>query len=1417
MGIFEKRKSLERFIREQTLGPGINGFRFIDLHDQVLIKNDLLKKHLLGYSSEILDRAPASVYSTGILFPEDATNTRELGIALDNNEVSTNDDANLDSNSQDNSSDNIETSDTIELNQMYPRAMGLTCCLEDSFLSEKSLEIKLSIRYYQKLIRDREGLFNSRYGLLCEIDRNYLQEFISNQNLDEFQTKNIEPNSFLTLRRLRSDEYSPLKTRIRNIEKQIAEDLYEDTSKIITMRLKKSHCYLSNLKSTIYYELKNSIVDHSEREDLYKISQKIELAENVSSHLNNLIDANIGGYGLWQSETVERTIKIENIDFSASLKKKSYLYNKEDFSEKISVLSKDGSLESEGLRNIVKYKIGDNDYALLSLNFQLNRDSRKKDKLIFVKAQLINTSTPFDEANQDDNRFYSTSNELVNQKSFFGVSLSVTNPYLTPYNKFSISNESTYDEDATTNFIYRKYEDFGIGHGCSINWQKTTNTIHTEYLPSCEVSDVAPLPRDKTGKLVLEEGSYRDPQYLNNKKAQEFKWLSNFSEASNEEVIKGLRSFVDAYGTWIGEKRKIYGNDEELKLIAEQELNKCETDFQRMKKNIKSFFDGNNNTENINAFRLMNAAMFIQLWHSEKVSGSEIEEIYSQDDFSRFDQDFYKFNAHDDLFTQNEPVAWRAFQLAFILLNLDGIFRLENDKIWDKRNNWVDLVWFPTGGGKTEAYLGLIALAIINRRKKYGVEGGGTAAIMRYTLRLLTMQQFQRATLVIMALEQFRRWKVYDLGDEPINIGFWVGNDSMPNKLTYQHSSKSKDSLRFEYEKLIEGKDNKIPFDSCPWCNSKLMPQTNVVSDSADTYSFNRIHLFCDNYKCSFSEPDFFEGDESKGPIPVNLCDESIYQHPPTLLFGTVDKFAQLAHKVYSNDSQRKSDSRRIFGRGNWEAGKPSNGYIPPDLIIQDELHLLQGPLGSAVALFESAINQLCTRQDGTKPKIISSTATTRNTGLQIAALFDRKVDLFPKPGVECDDSFFAFYERKYENEERNDPVYLSKRKYLGVLPTGRSQMWMQMRLTAILLTHRAIFELKEIGTKSPIDFEAYDKISKAMDYYHTTISYFNSLKEVGKTQSQVQSYILKEVRRVFSKIIRPQKLLDSIYTYGPIVESELTGRLSGEDVKNQLKRLETKWNAKNRFASRENGKIVRATVPPEFVVATNMISVGIDVSRFNTMIMNSMPRSTAEYIQASSRVGRNSFGLVLTVHNPFRARDVSHYEKFIEFHEKMYSYVEPISITPFTKKAVERYLSLYLATILRHQTKFVERESAARINKKEVPILVGDLIKYFESRKERLNEFDIDLRTLIKQENVDQIREFIEKALIDWDNLKNSVVAENKNLVFNYKAAKSNPPQEQLYVDIEEYEDNIHSKRWQVPMSLRVIEPEAAIKIYPK
>jgi Helicase conserved C-terminal domain len=1417
--IKEKRDSLERFIREQINGPGISGYRFVDIEDESIVSRQIKSMLSIDNYNELLDIVPAAVYSTGILFPDEIKrqdgNHSSMG-GLSNNESVPSEDVAGENGSQESTLPDVEETNGIQIDQMYPKSMGFTCCLNNTIVEEKQIEIKLQARYYTKIQKDKEGKYNDKYGLFCEVEREKISHFIQLYELNDFVIRVIGENTFVLLKKIPSEKISQLRARIREIQKHLAEDLFDQASLVITfIKLIKANCYLSNLKSTIYYELKNTVVDKTRRDKLYFITQDIELIENISDHLNNLLDINSGGYGLWRSELIERIINISDFHFPKDIRKTSILFSDKNSNETIKVLKSDHTVIGNNLKNVFINPLNNSDdYASLSLNIQFSRDSRKNNGKIFLKVQIVNTSKPFDENEKDDNRYFSTFNELVNQKCFFGVKLSFTNSHLIPYNDFEINeNPDGYNEDTATKFIYRQYEDFGIGHGCSVKWDKKTKTIETEYIPICDTPDVDPTPRnkDKREKAEFESGEYKDPPFISTTKYQEFKWLSIFSDASNEEILQGLNAFINSYSQWIEIKKlDISKEKDSIKSLAQKEIDKCSGDYIRMKGNIEKFLSGTTNIDNLMSFRLMNAAMFMQLWHSVKVKNSEVNGIISDDNFQVFDLKFYKEKANDRLPSDNsEPACWRAFQLAFIILNLDGIFRDKKDITWEKRNEWVDLIWFPTGGGKTEAYLGLIALTIINRRKLHGIQGGGTAALIRYTLRLLTLQQFQRATLVIMALELMRRWDLYNLGDEPIYIGLWVGKNSIPNSIA---------DLILEHQKIKNEQENKIPLSYCPWCKSKLRPSLN--KDNSDNVFYNsRLHLYCDNNRCSFTE-DFFNADTLKGPIPVSLCDDTIYLHPPALLFGTVDKFAQLAHKINGTDKGRDCDSRRIFGRGNWEIGKPKAGYLPPDLIIQDELHLLLGPLGSAVALFESAVDQLCTRNDGTRPKVISSTATTRNTNLQIAALFDRKVDLFPKPGIDCDDSFFAFYKRNYSDENKSSFQYLSKRRYLGILPTGRTQIWMQMRLAAILMTHRAVFELQELKDNDTIDFEAYEKFEKAMDYYHTTISYFNSLKEVGKTQSQVQSYILKELRRVFARVVRPQKLIHSLYTYGPIREAELTGRLSGEEVKNELKKVEDKFIARKRFAYVEDKEIIKGNTPPEFVVATNMISVGIDVSRFNLIIMNSMPRNIAEYIQASSRIARDSYGLVLTIHHPFRARDMSHYEKFIEFHEKMYSYVEPISITPFTHKAVERYLGLYLATIIRHLTKFVERNSAADISTmsiNQMTNIIDELTKYFIKRKIHFQKFDILIQNLIKEENVENIRRWITEALKEWKEECNKTLSDNKKFVFNNKSNKAVPPQEQLYVDIEEYEGNIHSKKWQVPMSLRVIEPEAAIRIISK
>jgi hypothetical protein len=1409
----QKRESLHKFIEEQVIGPGATGFRYIDISDEENLNEDVRPKDRY---QEIIGGAPGILYSSGILFPinhSDSAQNEDQDSQAQNDEP-TDEDTGANSNKDDDDPEEV-----LNIDQMFPNSMGITCCLREEAVGGNDVKIRVRARHYERL---RSEYIRHNVALYLDQDASDFNHFIEEigQNSTLYSKvkvqkasdilKNAEEEAYLVfLSNTSSEETGSIRKELRDFNVDKANELGSN----------RDNQALSGYKQFLFSQIRRK---EAVKDDLldryYSIIEKIEAAENFISHINDLLSFYDGrGFGLWKSKHIDKEITLPEPIPSSINGKVIYSYN----------------FYRNSLKNLFSQEVEtpNNKYpawASLSINFQISRDTKGHNEGVFLKAQLVNTSTPFRGGIDDQGgRYYSVFNELVNQRAFFGVEIEVESQHLKPYKDLMIDcdkDEGEYKEDEVDRFLYRQFEDYGIGHGCSINWDigEKKKTVRSEYIPSHNTPDVEPIPKDKD-KVVEIEDRYEPDEVLKGEsgKCLQFKWLSDLSDTEDQDIVAELYQFVNKYEEWI-EKAKARYQDDRYRGIAKQQLNECSRDKERMRSNIEQLLEGESNNSRMHSFRLMNTVMFIQLWHSIKGGSKEIRDTIGNSDFQGFDKAFYKERS-DGLFDENTPVSWRPFQLAFILLNLDGIFQRSDDPYWYYRNELVDLVWFPTGGGKTEAYLGIIALTVINRRKNYGPDGGGTAVIMRYSLRLLTLQQFQRATLLIMALELVRRIGGDELGEEPIYIGLWVGSGSAPNYLEY---------LEKEHENLSNSIQNgtkdysKVPFDSCPWCNSQLAPSTHTNPGTSGSFMQNRLDLRCSNTNCAFYSEEPVRDRPDQGAIPVSLCDEEVYQHPPTLLFGTVDKFAQLAHRV--SERERNKDSRRLFGRGNWERGKPDNGYLTPDLIIQDELHLLQGPLGSSTALYESAIDQLATREENgspIRPKVISSTATTKNTALQIMALFDREVNIFPKSGPTCDDSFFAVYKRSYSDPEGEQVTYKSKKRYLGILPTGRTQIWMQMRLIALMMTHRALFEKDYLNKKNltPFSSDLDDEVRKVMDYYHTAVTYFNSVREVGKTESQVHTYIIKEIRKVFNRVLRPGKAMHGLYTYG-MQEGELTGRLSGEEVKKELESVTDEWEPQKRFAhTDEHGSPAPSKkTPPDLVVATNMISVGIDVSRFNNLIVNSMPRNLAEYIQVTGRIAREKKGLVFTVHHPFRARDVSHYEKFIEFHEKMYSHVEPISITPFTKKAIERYLRLYVAVMVRHFY-YPNRNSASEIvnlTEESYQEIINSLVKYFRDRKERLqNNHNVPetIKKLLQEEDIFVIETWIKEALDDWYQRAQEFSGNSSTLVFNNKVDKANPPQEQLYVDIDEYEQNIHSKKWQIPLSLRVVDPEAAIDIKSK
>lgn len=1405
-----KRDSLESYLREQIIGPGAGRNRIVRTNKEEQLS--FLSKPYIENTNEALVVVPGVYYSSGILFPNEerssgsfsetkVDNEDNLPKATIENDIDEDIDEDIDDNNTIEERNLSDTDEAIQMDQRFPKTMGLTFCMKAADLKNKGFEIELSARHYKRVPNED----TKNFGVKIELDGGVFDKLLKTK-VGDFGTiasyfKIEEIDNILFVK-----QYSkfPIKNILKIVPTELGNAFYEENKNLFHSLNENYKLTVDGLHKYIVIQLLKYCTDLNLRETLYTASQKLEMFQSFISHLRDAHDIFSGKYGVWESNTIKKKIKINNMSLGDSIKK----VFKEDKINDANFFDEEG-IDINTLKDLIDVNLGENKKAALSLNLQLSRDTREQNDLIYCKVQVINSSSSYVEK---DGRYYSMATEGVNERSFFGIQCKIISSSLKPYNQRSVDTAINDSEAAAIRFLYREITAYGIGHGCSVSWGK--NYVQTEYMPFCDTPDVDSTPRNTSKPPVNQEA----PEFLTNSKVQQIKYLSTLSDATDKEIIEGLEKFIEAYGEWISIKKRLIetGDFDENEIeIAFNELAKCVEDFERLKYNVKNYLqDG---SDNLKKFRLMNTSMFIQMWHGKYAGKEEIKQKMDDPSFNGFNADYYK-SCNVDIFQTGIPSGWRAFQLAFILLNLDGIF--DDTPENEKRNELVDLVWFPTGGGKTEAYLGLISLTILHRRIKYKERGGGTAAIMRYTLRLLTLQQFQRASKLIVALELMRRGKSsfgQDLGEEPIRIGLYVGDNQIPNKT---------DDLILEFNSLNANQSSKIPFDKCVCCGGKIQGITRFLNTN---YNQNIGRIECTNTKCAMRTP---IGPQVKqrpdmGFFPFLLADDSIYHHPPALLFGTVDKFAQLAHKVDSSNQGRENDSRRLFGRGNWENYKPKSGYLPPDLVIQDELHLLLGPLGTGVALFESAFEQLCTREDKTKPKVISSTATTRNTGLQIEALFNKSLSIFPKPGIDCDDSFFGMYKREYRSQDINDFSYKSNRRYIGILPTGRTQVWMQMRIDALCLAHRALFELEHHNSET-IRPAFSNLLERAQNYYHTVVSYFNSVKEVGRTQAQVQTYILKETRKILNRSMRSQKLLKPIYAMkDKLIEAELTGRLSGEEVKKELARVESNWTP-NRFPTKkldsegnvclnENGEVIierNYNVIPEFVVATNMISVGLDVSRFNTIVMNSMPRNTAEYIQASSRVARNDLGLVLTVHHPFRARDLSHYEKFIEFHEKMYSYVEPISITPFTKKAVDKFMPLYVATIVRHLfEEFANRNSARNITEDKVEDIFNRCISYFEARQKRLErQTDEGIKKILSSADLDYIKDWVLTAVKDWLAGKN--MADGLILVFKNANTGNADGEVNLYSPINNLNIKEYQKKWQVAMSLRNIEPTAVIHI---
>ena len=818
---------------------------------------------------------------------------------------------------------------------------------------------------------------------------------------------------------------------------------------------------------------------------------------------------------------------------------------------------------------------------------------KEKDNRKYVKIQLINKYPAI-----QHNDFTNTK-ELLNESCLFQAEIKVKDTNFLSYKPYSQSKFSKIDQEyEELNFLYRNLDHFSIGHNCSSVWipiNKPTE-IKSSFIPSYNLNETRTTIDNAVQVPLFDLSLWGKPK---------------------DEVITLLKEFVNQYQDWI-EKEQKSSKDSQTN-IGKKIIANLDDTLSRLNEGVELL---SNDDTLFRAFQFANTSMLLQFCLNEN--------------------DFYKDLQSKNLkteapaFSDNQKrFAYRPFQLAFLLISIESTVNPKSKY----RKDAVDLIWFPTGGGKTEAYLAVAAMTIVLRRMNLE-NYKGVSVIMRYTLRLLAAQQFERASKIITVLDYMRIHFIDELKEDPISIGLWIGDNSTPNKL--------KKAAKVEENISISGESaNQFQIDTCPWCNGKLIQEQNGKTIHAFHIIEKRkkLKIKCLTEDCNYS---------GKGGLPIQIVDECLYLSPPTLLFGTVDKFAMLSweeggHKFFSSLNQEDSS--------------------PPDLIIQDELHLLTGPLGSIVALFETVIESLCS-SNGIGPKIIASTATTRNTSDQVKQLYgNRSVSIFPPPGLNYNDSFFA--------KQSND----SNRKYLGVMPTGNTGVSTQIKLLTVL----AIARLK-VFSNDP----------KLINPYWTLVSYYNSLKDVGRMYNKVGDELQQSIQNEQSRI-----KFDSRFQFNfrklKTRSRELTSRIDSSKIKKTLSQLETN------FALEEiNGNLYPTRDLVDLVLATNMLSVGIDIARLNVMQINGMPRNTSEYIQASSRVGRKDKGLVIPLFDSNRARDKSHFENFLTFHQSLYKQIEPLSITPFTENTIEKMISSLLISYIRHKKGLYKNIDIAKFKKED-------------------------------------------------------------------------------------------------------------------
>lgn len=867
------------------------------------------------------------------------------------------------------------------------------------------------------------------------------------------------------------------------------------------------------------------------------------------------------------------------------------------------------------------------------------------------------------------------------------------------------------DEEQSIDLLYRNKRTYAIGHGCAAEWDGGGGTPVSEVravaLPAYDVVSLTPniyLTDDK-GNYLLDHEGRRQAVTVSMKE------LANGTPQGREQVEAVLR----LYSEWIdARKAEISDLPERLRQAACRHMKAAETALERMTTGWGLVCSDRTARQ---AFQWANEAMLYQQVRSN-FPLRELEE--------REDGLLRPKGTHPEPCIPQGKGTWRPFQIAFILASLPELVDPSH-----RNRSLVDLIFFPTGGGKTEAYLGACAISLLARRLR-NPDDVGTDTLMRYTLRLLTAQQFLRASSLVCVLEAIREEHADALGTEPFSIGIWLGSASTPN--TWKQAVDTLKSLRSNVQQ-----ENLFLLLRCPWCGAQMGPtprrgkRGQHVAGYETTGGGKRVVLRCVDPQCRYGR---------RLGLPVYVVDEDIYEVHPSIVIGTVDKFAMMAWRP---------EARSLFGL-NDEGERISS---PPNLIIQDELHLISGPLGSMVGLYEGVVNELCTDRRGGEaipPKIIASTATIRRYEDQIKALYGReRVALFPPHGLEDGHSFFA------EPAVAEDGTPEPGRRYVGVMSASfGSTQTVQTRVAAATL--QAVCKVPE----------------EDRDGYWTNLNFLNSLRELGNTVSLLQSDVPDYLTRL--------KRRDGVIPRWPRRTMELTSRRRSDEIPKAIEQLQTCYSP---------GKERQDAF--DICLASNIIEVGVDIDRLGLMTIVGQPKTTAQYIQVSGRVGRRadvSPGLVITIYGAAKPRDRSHYERFQTYHQQLYAQVEPTSVTPFAVPVLRRALHAAIVAYIRQTTSTKQRPSP--FPEKLFEVAVGLL-------RERARICDADEVVNLERIAAKRARQWDKWERTEWD--ANPVQG-------------GNPEQGLMCFAGTEPDPRAKYTSWEVPTSMRNVDVECLLEI---